>query len=107
MKERGFSTPFVITSTPRLVSKRAGHLQVWPEEIAGHAMIEFGISPLGTPSRWLSVDDAKTKLPSLIGVGNSWDKKIHVAPIMVFVPSQITVGDWAVLMDELADKVGV
>lgn len=92
---QSFTTPFVVTSKPDLT---ATVRNIWPEPWT----LPFNIFPLGSPRRQVHKDNLATLLPSLNG-GGHWDQLLHVAPVTVFAPSQLTDDDWAALAGQLVE----
>jgi hypothetical protein len=92
---QSFTTPFVVTSKPDLV---ATITDVWPEPWT----LPFSLFPLGSPRRRVHKDKLATLLPSLKS-GGQWDKLLHVAPVTVFAPSQLTDDDWSALAGQLIE----
>jgi hypothetical protein len=92
---KSVTTPFLVSSAPRF-----GHTvsNVWPESWE----LSFGIVPLGSPHKRLTVSSLGTKLPSLAG-GKQWTTLFTFQPVTVFAASQLQSEDWAVLVGELAD----
>lgn len=93
---QGYTTPFVVISDPNYVDPE---MKVWPEE--WH--LDFGIKPLGNPSKILTRDAAMKKLPSIARKSlKSVDDLIFTKGVHAFVPSEIGEDDWSVLIRELA-----
>ena len=90
---QSFTTPFLITSKPGAAQKVEN---IWPEMW----VLPFSISPLGTPKHQLHKDKLATLLPSL-NSGKQWSHVLHVQPLTVFAPSEISDDDWAALVSVL------
>ena len=92
---QSFTTPFVVTSKPDV---DATVTNIWPEPWT----LPFSIFPLGSPMRQLHKDRLAKLLPSLKN-GRIWDQLLHVQPITVFAPSQLSDEDWSAIVGELFD----
>jgi hypothetical protein len=92
---QSFTTPFVVTSKPDLA---ATITDIWPEPWT----LPFSLFPLGSPRRQVHKDRLATLLPSLKS-GGQWDQLLHVAPVTVFAPSQLTDDDWSALAGQLIE----
>ncbi len=92
---QSFTTPFLVTSKP---DAAATVTNIWPESWT----LPFNIFPLGSPARQLHKDKLAKLLPSLKN-GGQWDQLLHVQPITVFAPSQLSNEDWSALVGELVE----
>jgi hypothetical protein len=93
---KSLTTPFVVYSEVNVDEVVSS---VWPEEW----VLPFAIKPLGTPSRQLSLVDAKAKLPSLLeDPTRRFDNLIRIRADFAFQISEIASADWATLIQELA-----
>lgn len=95
VQTRSVTTPFLVRTKP---DEEAIVEDIWPEPW----LLPFSILPLGSPLHQIKKDDLGTKLPSLINGQKRWDQLLHVQPLTVFAPSELSDNDWSVLVSELA-----
>ena len=91
-----FTTPFLVYSgadPDEVVS------HIWPERW----WLPFRIHPLGTPTHQIHMDVAKTKWPRLKDVGaGGVSAAMNITGTTVFVPTEISVDDWALILSDLS-----
>jgi hypothetical protein len=91
-----FTTPFIVYSEPDIDAEIA---DIWPEKWR----LPFRIHTLGTPLRQVHKDDAKKRWPILVSSpGLSVSAAMNITGTTVFVPTEITSGDWATILTDLA-----
>jgi len=92
-----FTTPFLVYSTPdpeKIVT------DIWPEK---RWRLPFRIHPLGSPAKQLHMDEAKKKWDILKSVGpGGVSAAMNITGTTVFVPSDISIDDWALILEDLS-----
>jgi len=92
-----FTTPFLVYSIPdpeKIVT------DIWPEK---KWRLPFRIYPLGSPAKQLHMDVAKKKWDILKSVGRGGvSAAMNITGTTVFVPSDISVDDWALILEDLS-----
>ncbi len=95
---QALTTPFLVYSP---IDYEKTVKNVWPEEWK----LPFSILPLGTPNRQLSIKDAFEKLSVLRDSGKTnITHVLHIPTMRVFTPNEISENDWAVIIENLAEK---
>jgi hypothetical protein len=90
-----FTSPFVVQS-------RSDGEKIVEHIWSGKWILPFSIRTIGNPHRTLRWDEAKEILPSCLE-GKPLNRVIHVEPLTVFAPDEISDADWALIVGKLAN----
>jgi hypothetical protein len=91
-----FTTPFLVYSEPD-PEREVG--DIWPEKWR----LPFKIHPLGTPSRQVSAEQAKSQWAVLKNVGQGGvSAAMNITGTTVFVPAEVPAEDWSLILTSLA-----
>ena len=94
--DKSLTVPFVVQSSPNEIQTIT---HIWPERW----VLPFTIKPLGSPHRRLSIEDAKRCLPAFkVEPEPAFNNVFRVRADFAFQTSQISDGDWSVLIEKLA-----
>ena len=96
VETHGLTTPFIVYSA---ADPSVAIENVWK----GKWVLPFKILPLGTPDRQLISHDAVALLPIFEKQQTKdFSKVFHIQAITAFSPSEISSGDWEILLSRLA-----
>lgn len=93
---QSLTTPFIVYSSPDPEKEISN---VWPETWA----LPFRINALGNPDKQLHKDEAQRILPMLDrNESRNIGHALHLQPVTVFVPIDISPEDWKIIIERLA-----
>ena len=93
---QALTTPFIVYSSP---DPEKEITNVWPETWA----LAFRMHVLGNPDKQLPKDEAQRVLPMFKGNENrNIGHILHLQPVTVFVPVDISPEDWKIIIERLA-----
>ncbi len=92
---KSLTVPFIVASSP-------DPQQVVKDVWDGEFMLPFRIHPLGTTAKSIEKDEIDQVLPSFRDSDDHWYDVMRYRLQLVFLPSQLTIDDWQVLVQKLA-----